>query len=352
MNPKSRLTTAAEIAAIIATVIAYLAFAYQIGWWPFSGRETPISQTRAVTATLLTAPTATAAPPTVTTAPPRPTIAVIVVPSTVPSATPAPTQTQPPTVTPTLKPTQTSTLVLPSATKTQLPSSTPTRSRSEVMFMEKCDPRTDAPCSWRAKLYEQFFGAANAANANISFRIPTTETDLKGYDIIIANFCFDVEMSPSIVDVLKGYVTKGGSVVVMGDTFCSWSDKKTTAEIASTLTGTWGITFTSEDDTQFQWANVLTSHPLTTGVKKIHSFRHAYLNVDSPSRRIVDMANRPFIALYDGVGTIVAIPSVAFHWGNSIPEPTIAANVASSDNFVFWRNTLVWLAERARIKHK
>lgn len=43
MNQKSRLTTAAEIAAILGTIITYLAFAYIIGWWPFpkDAQKTP-----------------------------------------------------------------------------------------------------------------------------------------------------------------------------------------------------------------------------------------------------------------------------------------------------------------------
>lgn len=64
MNQKSPLTTASEIAASVAAIIGYLAFAHQIGWWPFGSRETSTAQTRAVTATLSLVPTVTITPPT------------------------------------------------------------------------------------------------------------------------------------------------------------------------------------------------------------------------------------------------------------------------------------------------
>lgn len=69
-STSSLLAKAAQIAAIIAAVIAYLAFAYQIGWWPFdNAKVTPVSSgSVAPTLALTSAPTAapTVVPPTAT----------------------------------------------------------------------------------------------------------------------------------------------------------------------------------------------------------------------------------------------------------------------------------------------
>ena len=87
MNQKSRLTTAAEIAGIASVVIAYLAFAYQIGWWTFDARVTPTPIQSAGVSTSTVVPTAVS--------------------TLAPASAPIPTNTSRPTATFTPKPTGT-----------------------------------------------------------------------------------------------------------------------------------------------------------------------------------------------------------------------------------------------------
>jgi len=131
MNQKSRLTTVAEIATIVGVIIAYLAFAYVVEWWPFNNKQatpTPVSPIRAAmadaTPTLTAVPTTNPRPltavPTVlpadtssarvitvtaTTVPPTPTRVLPTQTPFVVTATPVPTSTQ--TVTATPRPTVT-----------------------------------------------------------------------------------------------------------------------------------------------------------------------------------------------------------------------------------------------------
>jgi formylglycine-generating enzyme required for sulfatase activity len=120
MNQKSLITTAAEIAGIIGVVLAYLAFANQMGWAPFETRSTPTPNFSASAATPIAiatlAPTAASAPTNtmLPTAPipfpptdtPRPLATITPQPTDTPrptaTLTPKPTDTPRPTATPTL----------------------------------------------------------------------------------------------------------------------------------------------------------------------------------------------------------------------------------------------------------
>lgn len=94
--PSLKLTTAAEIAGIIGTIIAYLALANQLGWLPFDakGTPTPISSAGVsmptVTSIAISTPAPALTPASTNTLHPTATI------------TPKPTDTPRPTATPTL----------------------------------------------------------------------------------------------------------------------------------------------------------------------------------------------------------------------------------------------------------
>ena len=87
-------------------------------------------------------------------------------------------------------------------------------------------------------------------------------------------------------------------------------------------------------------------HPLTNGVSHLFSFRHTYLRIQPPAQTIVTISQRPFIAVLDAKGTLVAIPDTTFH---SDPQ-LFGRKVKPNDNAVLWRNLLRWLA--AQSKHK
>ncbi len=51
------------------------------------------------------------------------------------------------------------------------------------------------------------------------------------------------------------------------------------------------------------------------------------------------------MALYDQAGTLVAISTIGFEWSYDPKD-------GASDNFVFWRNLISWLAEQSISKLK
>jgi hypothetical protein len=138
-------------------------------------------------------------------------------------------------------------------------------------------------------------------------------------------------------------------VLVLGDNFCivgaDSQGNVSSARAATTLTAGRGIRFTQDDAIDVQFSDQIITHSTTTNVGVIYSYRHAYLQVRVPAATVVTMAARPFIAVYDCVGTIVAVPNSGFYWGNSFQQ------VGQSDNFVFWRNALRWLAMKSQMKH-
>ena len=115
-------------------------------------------------------------------------------------------------------------------------------------------------------------------------------------------------------------------------------------EQTNTLVSSLGITFTMDDVSDIQFSDQVIPHPTTVNVTTIYSFRHAYLEISSPVTAIVMMNARPFIGVYDDAGTVIAIPNIGFYWGNSFQQ------VGASDNFVFWRNGLQWLALKNQMK--
>ncbi len=103
MNQKSRLTMATEIAGIIGVILAYLAFANQIGFWPFDTKTTSAPSLSASAPTSTAVPTPTLAPTPTATPIPEPTST----PRPAATITPKPTDTPLPTATLTPKPTDT-----------------------------------------------------------------------------------------------------------------------------------------------------------------------------------------------------------------------------------------------------
>jgi hypothetical protein len=136
--------------------------------------------------------------------------------------------------------------------------------------------------------------------------------------------------------------------MVLADNFCivggDDQGNVSAARAANILVSSLGMTFTVDDVTDVQFSNQIIPHPTTVSVTTIYSFRHAYVEIGLPATAIVQMNARPYIGTYNGAGTVIAIPNVGFHWGNSFQQ------VAASDNFVFWRNSLKWLAQQSRMK--
>ncbi len=267
-------------------------------------------------------------------------------------------------------PTETAISPFPSPTGSVLPTQTPSSTTApperptivpgiKILWLDKCDPRTDpAFChssTYSKPLYppelDQFYGVITALNANLYYKLPSSEDKLDDYDVVIADFCGPAA-NDLVIRALKAYINSGGSVIVMGNEFCQGVgpiDGKwvSSGQAASVLTKTWGISFTTDDDTTVQYAQLSETHPALMGVSELFAYRHAYLDVQSPSRVFIKMGDRPFIGLYDHTGTMIAIPDVGFHWGSSFRPETV-----QSDNFVFWRNLLAWLAEQSRLKRK
>ncbi len=301
---------------------------------------TPVPPGLVVVSTHTPAPTAEHITPTDTPTPPT-------------SGDTTPTYTPTPFVSGSITPTDTPTpFTTPGAPSTE--PSGPQTGPIRILWLDRCDPRTDpnfCHISKDGKEFEQFYGVILEMNATLTYKLPSSVADLSSYDVVVADFCGPAA-NDAVIQILKDYVQAGGSVVVMGDEFCqgagpvngNWASS---GQAASLLTKSWGITFTTDDDTLVQYARPSDPHPILKGVQELFAFRHAYLDIHSPAKVLVAMGGRPFIGLYDQTGTVVAIPDVGFHWGASFKPETV-----ESDNFVFWRNLLVWLAGQSRNKRK
>ena len=216
-----------------------------------------------------------------------------------------------------------------------------------ILQFDDCYPTSDpGPCHTRGvpEDFEAFFAAIASLGGEISFEVPESGETLGAYDIVIVNFCFTAATN-GVIAALGDYVQGGGSLVVMGDNFCHQSSI-TSATAANRLTLRYGIEFTSErfgfDTGGDTWSSRIFEHPMTASVGRVYAATHATLVVTGASQVLVEIGSKPFVALYDGPGTVLAIPSVIFE--------TNAFDAALSDNFVLWRNALSWMTEEARRK--
>ncbi len=219
-----------------------------------------------------------------------------------------------------------------------------------ILYASSCDPRTDPHfCSISNSLtiLNEFYTTIREVGATIQYTMPQSLDQLRQYDVVIANYCSSLYVS-NTTPLLSEYVAQGGSVIVLGDNFCivggDSQGNVSAARAANALTASRGITFTMDDVINVQFSDQVLAHPATLNVNTIYSYRHAYLQVSSTVSPVVTMDARPFIGIYDGAGTLIAIPNVGFEWGNSFTQ------VAASDNFVFWRNALLWLSLKSFMK--
>lgn len=219
-----------------------------------------------------------------------------------------------------------------------------------VLWTDDCDPRTDPQVchiSDSLTVLNEFYAALTDVGATIEYTMPQSLDQLRQYDVVIANYCSDLYRQ-NTTPLLSEYVAQGGSLIVMGDNFCivggDSQGNVSAALAANALTASRGITITADDVSDIQFSNQILAHPTTANVNSIYSLRHAYLEVSSPSTAVVMMDSKPFIGVYDGAGTLIAIPNIGFYWGNSFGQ------VQESDNFVFWRNALRWMALKSHLK--
>ncbi len=263
-------------------------------------------------------------------------------PSPLPPTATAPAESATPTPTPVP---YTTTAVPAGATGTT------TETLYSILWLEDCDPRTDpAFCGVSSSLQvlQQLYQIIDGLSAQLVYGLPSTYSDLEAYDLALADFCGPGANSATI-GYLKDYVAAGGSVVVLGDEFCqgvgpidgAWLSS---GQAASLLTQEWGILFTDDDTEVGSPFSPFIDSPLTRNVDEIHSPRHAFLEVSEPAQKIVGTGDHTFIALFDGVGTVVAIPDVGFAWDKPSRNPP------SGDNFLFWSNMLHWLIEQSQDK--
>ena len=218
-----------------------------------------------------------------------------------------------------------------------------------VLWTEFCDPRTDPDvCGYSdTAILKEFYATLNSIPATIDYTMPQSLEQLRHYDIVIANYCSGLYMSNGTA-LLSEYLSQGGSIMVLADNSCivgvDSQGYVSSARAANALTSSRGISFAMYDVSDIRSSNQILAHPVTANVNTIYSYQHAYLQVNLPATPVVMMDSKPLIGVYDGAGTLVAIPNIGFHWGNSFQQ------VGESDNFVFWRNALLWLAMKSHLK--
>jgi hypothetical protein len=211
-----------------------------------------------------------------------------------------------------------------------------------LLWIEGCDPRIASDvCSISdsIEILEPFYEILEDWNAELTYGIPLSEAQLREYDVIIANYCSFV-LIPLLTDTLIDYLASGGSVLAAGDNFC-YGFGAVSSVAATALTEDFGIVFTDDDDSDNQNTDDITDHPITEDVEEIFIFRHAYLEVTEPAETVIEMNDEPLLAVYDGDGTIVAIPDTTFQW-----------DADEEDNGILWYNILRWLAEQSREKRE
>ncbi len=216
-----------------------------------------------------------------------------------------------------------------------------------LLWVDDCDPRQDAAfCQLSDSLavLADFYGVIEELGATLDYQIPTAVDDLMGYDVVIANFCGNAGKA---IPLIEQYIQAGGSVVVMGDSFCrgvAVGDQSgyTSAQAASLLSEPRGIFFRETNTVDQPWADVIAVHPITLGVDRLSVPGSDSLQVMPPSQAVAARSGEPFVAVYDDVGTVVVIPRVGFTWTQAdAPQPA---------NFILWRNMLVWLANMTQVK--
>jgi len=219
---------------------------------------------------------------------------------------------------------------------------TPAAARN-VLWLDDCDPR-QAPdfCPGYQSLepLQAFYQMLDSVGASLTYRLPGSLAELAAYDVIVANFC---SSAGNLLELLRQYIYNGGSVIVMGDEFCLGVPPNggSSGATATLLTEEFGIRFGVADDNSEIWAVPAMEHPISQGIDRVHAGPRAELEVVPPSQTVFSVGDRPFIAIYDGVGTIVAVPRIGFHWDMVEPD---------SQNLPFWQLLMQWLAASSQVK--
>lgn len=218
------------------------------------------------------------------------------------------------------------------------------------LWTAPCDPRIDAPGCPDAGALDtpgELYGVVNSLSATIEYALPKSVAHLRQYDVVIADYCGEL-YAQGLTPLLTQYVAAGGSVFVLGDESCivggDHQGNVSAGRAANALIAPLGLAFTEDDDVAFQFSDTVLPHPVTVGVTTVYAFRHAYLEVTGPAQTVATMGGRAFIGVSDAAGTVIAVPDVGFHWGNSFQR------VSESENFVLWRNALLWLMTQSRAK--
>jgi hypothetical protein len=215
------------------------------------------------------------------------------------------------------------------------------------LWVDDCDPRQDPTfcnISESLAILEPFYAVVADLNGTLTYALPTTVDELLDYDVVIANFCGS---AGTVVPLLEAYYQRGGSLVVMGDTFCVGVPGPeaigySSAAVASLLTDSRGIFIQDvEEDNEAPIAPVRT-HPATAGVETLYAPRSNGLRVFPPAQALATRGETPFLALEDGVGTLLVIPRIGFHW--------MAPDMPNNDNLQFWRSALRWLGAVRQVK--
>jgi hypothetical protein len=130
---------------------------------------------------------------------------------------------------------------------------------------------------------------------------------------------------------------------VQADYFCVGS-----AVESDLLTSQFGIHYV-ETERSWRSTSSLADHPVNSGVERL-VLDGAALVVDPPAQGLAWADGQERIALYEERGALVAIASSHFEWGKDATDVDFSF-IGEYDNFIFWRNLLSWLTERAR-QHK
>jgi hypothetical protein len=221
-----------------------------------------------------------------------------------------------------------------------------------ILWISDCDPRTSTTnCNLGVvDLLNPFYAVVSEIDAALTYAIPTSEANLREYDVIVANYCTGTARHPLFTEILQRYLASGGSIIVMADNFCRLTPDFTTAQAANQFTVDYGMSFTDDDGADYNWADRIIEHPITQEVEQLYVFRHAYLEVEEPAETIITISEQPLIAVYDGDGTIVAIATTTFDWSEFARGHT--SQDVDSNRFVLWRNIFLWLADQSRDKRE
>jgi hypothetical protein len=143
-----------------------------------------------------------------------------------------------------------------------------------ILYTDTCDPRTDPDvCLIGGLEYLQPFYDMIAGIGTITYT-DIASAQLADFDVVIADFC---SLPSQAYDVLRSYLSSGGPAVVLGDNFCWLGGEFSSADLANSVIGDFGVSFSAYELYEYErlWIAPSEQVGLLSGVSNLSLWRIA-----------------------------------------------------------------------------